>query len=181
MSYLFCNWICENCIENVIGIKFSKLCFVGHDFSSSVIPEKDVTVGNLLRISVVQSPTLAKAWNRFGNWCYKWGRTVVDKQSNILTNADKISIDGYIPSELTNKEDIYSILTRIKPPVDEEDIEVGKTGEFLYHSQVILRGIFHLLKLKSVNLFIVTGGFSTNPSQLETHSFNFFRFICLSD
>lgn len=56
---------------------------------------------------------------------------MVDKQNNILTTADKTSIDGFIPSELTNKEDIYSILTRIKPPVDEEDIEVGVREEFL--------------------------------------------------
>lgn len=74
---------------------------------------------------MIQSPTLAKAWNRFGNWCYKWGRTVMDKQGNILTPADKVIIDGFIPAEVTNKEDIYSILTRFKPPVDEEDIEVS--------------------------------------------------------
>lgn len=102
----------------------TSLDILGYDFTSSVIPEKDSTVGNLLRISVVQSPTLAKAWNRFGNWCYKWGRTVVDKQNNLLTVADKVIIDGLIPTESINKEDVYSILTRIKPPVDEEDIEV---------------------------------------------------------
>lgn len=49
---------------------------------------------------------------------------MVDKQHNLLTAADKQVIDGLIPVEVINKEDVYSILTRIKPPVDEEDIEV---------------------------------------------------------
>ena len=49
---------------------------------------------------------------------------MVDKQNNLLTAADKVVIDGFIPSEVINKEDVYSILTRIKPAVDEEDIEV---------------------------------------------------------
>lgn len=83
-------------------------------------------MGNLLRICVVQSPTLARAWNHFGNWCFKWGRTVIEKQNDLLTASDKILIDSYIPSEIIKKEDIYSILTRNKLPVDEEDIEVSK-------------------------------------------------------
>lgn len=116
---------------------------LGYDFTNSVIPEKDSTVGDLLRISVVQSPTLAKAWNRFGNWCYKWGRTVVDKQNNLLTAADKVVIDGLIPSEVISKEDVYSILTRIKPPVDEEDIEVScsrvKVERFSFFLQKSMR------------------------------------------
>lgn len=55
----------------------------------------------------------------------------MDKQSNLLTPADKVMIDSCIPPEVTNKEDVYSILTRFKPPVDEEDIEVSGQ-DYLY-------------------------------------------------
>ncbi len=58
---------------------------------------------------------------------------MVDKQNNILTAADKLIIDSLIPPEVTNKEDVYSILTRIKPPVDEEDIEVINWQEYFFN------------------------------------------------
>ena len=97
----------------------------GYDFSNTQIPEQDTTVGNLLQISVVQSPTYAKAWNRFGNWCYSWGRAVLDRPSSSLTPEDKEIIDGFIPADIANKEIVYKILTHNKPKHDEEDIEVG--------------------------------------------------------
>lgn len=111
----------------------------GYDFSNTQIPEQDTTVGNLLQISVAQSPTYAKAWNRFGDWCYSWGRAVLDRPSSALTPEDKEIIDGFTPVDIANKEIVYKILTHNKPKHDEEDIEVSVRKPMSYFELLYLR------------------------------------------
>lgn len=94
---------------------------------STAIPLNDMAVGKLLHFNVHQCTTLAKNWNAFGTWCYRWGRKVVDLSSNSvhsLTEDDKNSIQNLLPSE-TNEEDlskIYSILSQTVTVLDDEDI-----------------------------------------------------------
>lgn len=94
---------------------------------SSVIPLNDMAVGKLLHFNVHQCASLAKNWNAFGTWCYRWGRKVVDLSSSSvhsLTEDDKNSIQNLLPPE-TSQEDvakIYSILSQTVTVLDDEDI-----------------------------------------------------------
>lgn len=94
---------------------------------SSVIPLNDMAVGKLLHFNVHQCASLAKNWNAFGTWCYRWGRKVVDLSSrslHSLTEDDKNAIQNLLPPE-TNQEDlnkIYSILSQTVTVFDDEDI-----------------------------------------------------------
>lgn len=94
---------------------------------SNVIPLNDMAVGKLLHFNVHQCTTLAKNWNAFGTWCYRWGRKVVDLSSNSthsLTEDDKNSIQNLLPPETTEEDllKIYSILSQTVTVLDEEDI-----------------------------------------------------------
>jgi len=40
-------------------------------------------VGQLLKLSTMQCPTLAKTWFTLANWCYKWGRKAVDNAAYV--------------------------------------------------------------------------------------------------
>jgi len=47
------------------------------------LSEGDVLVGQLMKLSSMQSPTLAKTWFTLANWCYKWGRKAVDSAAYV--------------------------------------------------------------------------------------------------
>ena len=50
--------------------------------TSSVVSSTDAVLGGLQRLSVQQSPGLAKAWLALAGTCYRWGRRSVDATSS---------------------------------------------------------------------------------------------------
>lgn len=47
------------------------------------VADGDLLVGQLLKLSTMQCPTLAKTWFTLANWCYKWGRKAVDNAAYV--------------------------------------------------------------------------------------------------
>ncbi|XP_025837692.1 serine/threonine-protein kinase SMG1 [Agrilus planipennis] len=93
----------------------------------NIIPSHELAVGKILHFSVHQCATLAKTWNAFGTWCYRWGRKVVDHSSdlsNLLTEDDKLSIQQILPPE-TKQEDLARVLNVLSQTYarDEDDID----------------------------------------------------------
>ena len=58
----------------------------------------EMILGDLLDLSTLVSPKLAKAWYTMANWCYKWGKKNADK---IQLNFNKSSTQAIIDDEKT--------------------------------------------------------------------------------
>lgn len=106
--------------------------------SSSIIPLNEIAVGKLLHFSVHHCGTLAKNWNVFGTWCYRWGKKIVDHSSDIKNNLsedDCLEIKKLLPSETTeeNLTKVFLILSQTRSIIDEEDIDSNeiKTSEMI--------------------------------------------------
>ncbi|XP_055682842.1 serine/threonine-protein kinase Smg1 isoform X2 [Lutzomyia longipalpis] len=99
------------------------------DFDAGgVIPLTDLATGKLIGASVKQCPDLAKAWNAFGGWCYKWGRKMVENRpsATIFQPADIAGISQAIPD--ASQEEIsqaVGILSEHQVPMEIDDIEPG--------------------------------------------------------
>lgn len=95
---------------------------------SNVIPMNEMAIGKLLHFSVHHCGALAKSWNAFGTWCYRWGKKIVDQSSNIKNNLSEehcLEIRKTLPNE-TSEEDltkIFLILSQTRSIIDEEDID----------------------------------------------------------
>lgn len=106
--------------------------------SSNIIPLNEIAVGKLLHFSVHHCSTLAKNWNVFGTWCYRWGKKIVDHSSDIknnLSDEDCLEIKTLLPPETTeeNLTKIFLILSQTRSIIDEEDIDSNeiKTSEMI--------------------------------------------------
>lgn len=51
---------------------------IGHFNSDSVVPLPEISVGKLLAHTVKLCPSFSKSWCVYGNWCYKWGRKIIE-------------------------------------------------------------------------------------------------------
>lgn len=109
----------------------------------AVIPANDCVVGQLLRLSVLNYPSLSKSWSHLAAWAYRWGRRVLDKTEYVLTQSDKEAMEFFIPDSV-DKSKVYEILCHTRPSAsDEEDIE----AESINTSEMIQ------WKLESIGIF----------------------------
>lgn len=103
---------------------------------ASVIPTMDAAVGKLIKYSIHQCPDLAKAWGALGNWCYRWGRKMVelrmehdgDNNRASLRNSDINAITKLVPDTATDDDiaKIVAILNKHQVSPDDEEIGVGE-------------------------------------------------------
>ncbi|CAH1985475.1 unnamed protein product [Acanthoscelides obtectus] len=108
------------------------------NIAASMIPQNEVAVGKLLHFCVHHCATLAKSWNVFGSWCYRWGKKIVDHSSGIKNNLSEEhcqEIKQLLPVD-TPEEDvakIFRILSQTRSVIDEEDIDPNeiKTSEMI--------------------------------------------------
>ncbi|KAJ8915770.1 hypothetical protein NQ315_004582 [Exocentrus adspersus] len=113
----------------------------------NVIPMNEVAIGKLLQFSVHHCATLAKSWNAFGTWCYRWGKKIVDHSSDIKNNLSEehcLEIKRILSRE-TSEEDLTKIcliLSQTRSVIDEEDIDSNEinTSEMI-KSQLLCVGI----------------------------------------
>lgn len=95
---------------------------------TSIISPIDVAIGKLLSRSVQQCPTLSKAYGAYGNWCYRWGRKIVelstekDEKAGLRAN-DLNSIKNLIPNaSASDIELISNVLDLHKITADDEEL-----------------------------------------------------------
>uniref|UniRef100_A0A1B0DPV3 Uncharacterized protein n=1 Tax=Phlebotomus papatasi TaxID=29031 RepID=A0A1B0DPV3_PHLPP len=126
-------------------------------------PKVDLAIGKLIGASVRQCPDLAKAWNTFGGWCYKWGRKMVENRpssgdSNNLFQPEDISeISRAIP-QATQEEisKIVAILSEHQVPIEIDDIEPGD-GSSTEMLESHLRKIPSLKQISAEQLQMIIG------------------------
>ena len=77
----------------------------------------EIVLGDLIDLSTVISPRVAKTWYVLANWCYKWGRKSADKIELNLGKANPSSHDmlfEFLPAHTSAEEKsfIASIFSR---------------------------------------------------------------------
>ncbi|XP_060520485.1 serine/threonine-protein kinase SMG1 isoform X2 [Cylas formicarius] len=97
--------------------------------AAHVVPLNEMAVGKLLQFGAHQCPSLAKSWNAFGTWCYRWGKKITDRSADINLSDEHCSeIRASLPSD-TSEDDyakIFRILSQTRSIVgggDDEDID----------------------------------------------------------
>lgn len=143
-------------VRLVNSLEDARLRHNNHSYDSagdiSIITPIDFAIGKLISHSIQQCPTLAKAWGAYGNWCYRWGRKIVelraekDEKAGLRTDTDIASIMALIPSISPNDiEQISEILNQHKISAEDEEITVTNTEE-ITSTEIIA------LQLRTVNI-----------------------------
>ncbi|KAF5303932.1 hypothetical protein FQA39_LY01717 [Lamprigera yunnana] len=96
------------------------------NIGTNIIPTNDMAIGKLLQFSVQQCITMSKNWFAFGTWCYRWGRKIIDHNSevtNLLTEEDRLSIRGCLPD--MDDDDFVRVIEILsqRPLNNEDDID----------------------------------------------------------
>lgn len=140
-----------------------KLLMVLPDITSSesfkFIPEEEMPTGKLLQFSVQHCINLAKSWNLFGTWCYRWGRKILHNRIDLaitLSNEDKLLIKTNLPSGISfeDLDRVFNILSQPRPDVnnekkstvDEDDIDFNEinTSELILEQLLMIPSLEHL-------------------------------------
>lgn len=102
---------------------------------TSILSPIDVAIGKLLSRSVQQCPDLSKAYGAYGNWCYRWGRKIVelhiekDEKAGLRSN-DLLSIKDLIPNASANDIDLISnVLDAHKVSAEDEELVVSNSDD----------------------------------------------------
>ncbi|KAG5885459.1 hypothetical protein JTB14_037040 [Gonioctena quinquepunctata] len=140
------NWMQTNETVSLtdIGSPLGKLIMVlpeigmGENVTSNIIPMNEIAIGKLLQFSVHHYGGLAKSWNVFGTWSYRWGKKIVDHSSDIKNNLSEehcLEIKKLLPPDTTEDDltKIFLILSQTRNIIDEEDIDLNeiKTSEMI--------------------------------------------------
>ncbi|XP_053681891.1 serine/threonine-protein kinase Smg1 [Sabethes cyaneus] len=100
----------------------------------SIFSITDIVIGKLLQASVQCCPELAKAWYQFGSWSYRWGKKMVEfnTDGNTLHLINQEEIQKILPATSPeNLQKIAIILNQHEVGEDEEEIglnEMSSTG-----------------------------------------------------
>lgn len=95
---------------------------------TSIISPIDAAIGKLLSRSIQQCPSLSKAYGAYGNWCYRWGRKIVELRTEKdekagLRSSDLNSIKDLIPNaSTTDIELILNVLDLHKVSAEDEEL-----------------------------------------------------------
>lgn len=134
---------------NSLGKFLMVLPEIGMIDSNNIIPMNEMAIGKLLQFSVHQCNTLGKAWYEFGSWCYRWGRKVIGKSSDInlaLTEEERDAIECLLPADVQpdDLDKIFGIISQTRIIVDDEDIDSNEinTSEMIL-GQLNDLGILH--------------------------------------
>ncbi|XP_059616266.1 serine/threonine-protein kinase Smg1 isoform X2 [Phlebotomus argentipes] len=127
--------------------------------SNNLVPAVDLATGKLIAAAVKQCPDLAKAWNAFGGWCYKWGRKMVENRpSNTLFQSTDIAGIAQAIPEASQEEikRVVAILSEHQVPMEVDDIEPGD-GSSTELLEKHLRKISSLEKISPEQLQVIIG------------------------
>lgn len=102
----------------------------------SILSPIDLAIGKLLSRSVQQCPeALSKAYGAYGNWCYRWGRKIVELHTEKdekagLRSTDLASILDLIPNATSQDIELISnVLDQHKLSAEDEELVVGSSNE----------------------------------------------------
>ena len=88
---------------------------------SQVATENDLVIGRLLRLAVVQDPSLPKGWNRLADWAYAMGQRVVENAAKTnnkvqLTDEEIGTLKSLLPSTVSEPsfKKIVNVISQVK-------------------------------------------------------------------
>lgn len=118
---------------------------LGHEREevTTIIPPIDVAIGKLLSQSVQQCPSLSKAYGAYGNWCYRWGRKIVELHTEKNEKAglrpiDLSSINDLIPNASATDIDLIStVLDAHKVTAEDEELVLSNSDENISSTELI--------------------------------------------
>jgi PI-3-kinase-related kinase SMG-1 len=124
-----------------------------------IMSASEFFVGKLMNNGVKKCPDLAKAWSCFGNWCYRWGKKMVESKTDSegLRPIDFQSIKQLLP-EAGDEEagKIVNILNQQHITAEDEDIgpnEVSSTE--LIENQLKAMGLPFEIEPKKMQEIVV--------------------------
>ncbi|XP_058442712.1 serine/threonine-protein kinase Smg1 [Malaya genurostris] len=97
----------------------------------SIFNSMDIAVGKLLQASVQRCPQLAKAWCQLGSWCYRWGKKMVEfnTEGNTVHRINLEEIRKILPvTSPDDLEKIVLILNQHEVGAEEEEIGLNETS-----------------------------------------------------
>lgn len=101
----------------------------------SIILPIDTAVGKLIAQSTRHCPDLAKAWGAYANWCYRWGRKIVELRTETedkagLRSNEIACITALIPfASVADIDQVVAILNQQKVSAEDEEITVSNSEE----------------------------------------------------
>lgn len=102
---------------------------------NSLLSPIDIAIGKLLSQSVQQCPDLSKAYGAYGNWCYRWGRKIVELRTEKddkagLRSSDLSNIKDLIPNaSASDIELISNVLNSHKVSTEDEELVVSNSDD----------------------------------------------------
>lgn len=84
-------------------------CSLSDNCKSNVLPSSDYAVGKLLNASILSKHDSGNAWFSYGNWCYRWGKKLMETKGA----EQSASINDFKDIKLT-KRNISSINDLLK-------------------------------------------------------------------
>ncbi|XP_037938789.1 serine/threonine-protein kinase Smg1 [Teleopsis dalmanni] len=113
-----------------------------------IIPDVERAVGKIINASIFQQPNMSEAWFAFGNWCYRWGKKMVETQNvnsdncqnGTFTQSDLNAIQEVLGTQLINQNDIKQlsqVLSLMQPhsfngPEDIETNDISSVDAVIY-------------------------------------------------
>ncbi|XP_058811557.1 serine/threonine-protein kinase Smg1 [Topomyia yanbarensis] len=97
----------------------------------SIFNAMDIVVGKLLQTSVQRCPELAKAWYQLGSWCYRWGKKMVEfnTDGNTVHRINLEEIRKILPTTSADElQKIAIILNQHEVGAEEEEIGLNETS-----------------------------------------------------
>lgn len=98
----------------------------------SIFSCMDIVVGKILQASTETCPELAKAWCQFASWCYRWGKKMVEfnTEANTAHNVNLEEINKILPSNLSEEvqKSILLILNQHEVISEEEEFGLNETS-----------------------------------------------------
>ncbi|XP_066926510.1 serine/threonine-protein kinase SMG1-like [Clytia hemisphaerica] len=120
--------------------------------STTSLSEVDITCGQLLQHSTYRCPQLGKTWFAYADWCYKWGRKIIEQENTgasvSLIDEEVDGIQCILPEGLptTLKERVVNVISKAH---NIKDISVESNTQKLLEEQpadeVNIRCHLHML------------------------------------
>lgn len=101
-------------------------------YTDEKVPLIDSAIGKLLQSGATIAPEMTKIWSSLGNWCYRWGRKMVESKTSNDGLINSNAIIELLPNE-AQPQDVDNILRIINEQhisIEDEDIgpnEVSST------------------------------------------------------
>ena len=115
------------------------------EYIDDKMPLIDAAVGKLLQSGVKQCPQMPKVWSSLANWCYRWGRKMIESKTDSqgLRAIDSSAIIELIPeAQSEDVESILKILNEQQIIVEDEDIGPNESS-----STEIIEGQLRMIPL----------------------------------